>query len=328
MEENIKESLVSVIVPVYNGALFLKDCIDSIVSQDYSHIEIILVDDDSEDNSLDLCNQLSVKHSNISVIHQTHAGLSAARNNGIKHSAGNYIMFIDCDDRLENMDLISGNMALFNKETDWIQYPIRKIFLDKNTSEVLCNQTGYIDSEQKYLENVLPLYRSTPINRSVCNKIFKRIIFDHVLFREGLLHEDSYFMLDICHYFYHGRLGNTGFYDYYIRSNGSINTSKRSFKWYSDYINMQLRYYQESKRMHLYENISLYNYLTIIGTLRVTHKDLKADDISDLISRVVSVAPSFREICRFAKIDHFQSVKLFFAHIIGLKTFLKLVRRL
>ena len=74
MKENIKESLVSVIVPVYNGALFLKDCIDSIVSQDYSHIEIILVDDDSEDNSLDLCNQLSVKHSNISVIHQTHAG--------------------------------------------------------------------------------------------------------------------------------------------------------------------------------------------------------------------------------------------------------------
>lgn len=325
MEDNIKEPLVSVIVPVYNGVLFLKDCIDSILAQDYSNIEIIIVDDDSEDGSLALCYQLSDMHSNITVIHQTHAGLSVARNNGIKHSNGNYIMFIDCDDVLENQNVISGNMAIFDTQTDMVQYPIRKIFVEKNQSEVLCNQTGTITSEQEYLRYLLPLYKSTIINRSVCNKIFRRKIFDQVLFREGVLHEDSIFMLEISHCFYRIKYTTIGYYDYYIRNSGSINTSKRSYKWYSDYLNMQLLYYKASKGIHWEGSITLNNYYTIIGTLRVAHKDLHTTEFSELINRVASVSPSLREIYCFTKSNYYYGIKLFVAHIIGLKRFISIL---
>lgn len=319
------KSMVSVIVPVYNGELYLKDCLQSILIQDYNNIEIVIVDDDSVDGSLAICNHYSTKYSNISVIHQKHSGLSVARNNGVKHSIGNYIMFIDCDDRLENKSLISDNIALFDKEVDFIQYPIRKIFVDKCSNEILCAHIGIITSKEEYLKHLLPLYKPAKINGSVCNKIFRRKVFDQVLFREGILHEDSTFMIDISQYFYHVKFSNIGYYDYYIRSYGSINTSKRSFKWYSDYLNMQLLYYNESNKLRVLENVKLNNYVTIIGTLRAANKTLNGNELSELVKRVAQVSPTLREIIYFSKSNYSQGVKLLIAHIMGLKKLINIL---
>lgn len=320
------KNMVSVIVPVYNGELYLKDCLQSILIQDYSNIEIVIVDDDSEDGSLAICNQYSAKHPNISVIHQKHSGPSVARNNGVKHCRGNYIMFIDCDDKLENKRLISDNIALFDNESDFIQYPIRKIFVDKCTNEILCAHTGSITTEEEYLKYLLPLYKPAMINGSVCNKIFRRKVFEQILFREGILHEDSTFMIDLSRYFYHVKFSNIGYYDYYIRSCGSINTSKRSFKWYSDYLNMQLLYYNASNNLQLSENVKLNNYITIIGTLRDANKSLNGDEFSELVKRVVKVSPTLREVIYFSKFNYLKGFKLLLFHIIGLKNYINILR--
>ena len=92
---------LSIIVPIYNVAPYLRKCVDSLLAQDISDSEIILVDDGSPDECPQICDQYAEQYSNIKVIHQANAGLSAARNSGIKVATGDYIMFVDSDDYLQ-----------------------------------------------------------------------------------------------------------------------------------------------------------------------------------------------------------------------------------
>ena len=92
---------LSIIVPIYNVAPYLRKCVDSLLAQDISDYEIILVDDGSPDECPQICNQYAEQYSNIKVIHQANAGLSAARNSGIAAATGDYIMFVDSDDYLQ-----------------------------------------------------------------------------------------------------------------------------------------------------------------------------------------------------------------------------------
>ena len=90
--------MISIIVPIYNAEQFLRECIDSILSQNYSNIEIILVNDGSRDGSLNICQ--SYDDSRIVLIDKENAGVSSARNAGLKVAKGEYIAFIDADDTL------------------------------------------------------------------------------------------------------------------------------------------------------------------------------------------------------------------------------------
>lgn len=90
--------LISVIVPVYNVESYVAKCIESIQNQSYQHLEIILVDDGSTDDSGDICDQYAAYDDRIKVIHQENGGISAARNTGIEAANGDYITFVDSDD--------------------------------------------------------------------------------------------------------------------------------------------------------------------------------------------------------------------------------------
>ena len=92
---------VSIVVPVYNAEKYLKECIDSLIKQDYDNIEIILVDDGSTDNSPQICDEYRKKDERVKVIHKKNAGVSAARNDGIKKSTGEWVTFVDADDWVE-----------------------------------------------------------------------------------------------------------------------------------------------------------------------------------------------------------------------------------
>ena len=94
--------LISLIVPVYNVSNYLRKCIDSIISQTYTSLEIILVDDGSTDDSGNICDYYSKCDSRIKVIHKKNGGLSDARNTGIEYATGLYIGFIDSDDYIDN----------------------------------------------------------------------------------------------------------------------------------------------------------------------------------------------------------------------------------
>ena len=94
---------ISVIVPVYNVESYLEQCLNSILTQLYTDLEIILVNDGSTDQSASICEEFATKDSRIKVIHQTNAGVSSARNTGILEATGDYITFVDSDDWLEPM---------------------------------------------------------------------------------------------------------------------------------------------------------------------------------------------------------------------------------
>ena len=93
-----KKALISIIVPVYNVDKYLSKCIDSIISQTYNDIELILVDDGSPDNSPKICDEYARKDNRIIVIHKENGGVSSARNAGLDIAKGKYIGFVDPDD--------------------------------------------------------------------------------------------------------------------------------------------------------------------------------------------------------------------------------------
>ena len=93
--ENIK---ISVVVPVYNAAKYLPRCLDSVLTQDYSNLEIICVNDGSTDESLSVLQVYAQKDERVKVLSQFNQGAAAARNKGIKNASGDYISFIDADD--------------------------------------------------------------------------------------------------------------------------------------------------------------------------------------------------------------------------------------
>ena len=314
--------LVSIIVPVYKVEKYLPACIDSILAQTYKNTEIILVDDGSPDNSGIICDVYSHKFNNISVIHQTNAGLSAARNSGIKKAKGDFLMFVDSDDELENPQLIFNNISLFDSTTDIVQFPIKKLYVNENKTEILCSNEGKIEKEEDFLKNILPLYKQNLINGSACNKIFRRRIFSQVLFRTGILHEDSVFMLDICNQFYNIKFSKIGYYKYFIRG-GSINTSKHSFKWYFDYLNMQLYYYSKSSEYTSLKNIKINNFVCITNTIRMAYNELSKSEFQNILKYTKITAPSTKELFSFLKSNPFQGLKITLAKYLGIKFLIK-----
>lgn len=106
---------LSFIVPVYNVEPYLRKCVDSLLAQDYSDYEIILVDDGSPDGCPKICDEYAAAHKNIRVVHRPNGGLSAARNSGIEAAKGEYICFVDSDDYWEP-NVLSGLMAQIKRD--------------------------------------------------------------------------------------------------------------------------------------------------------------------------------------------------------------------
>lgn len=100
---SMQKILISIIVPVYNTKLYIKQCLESIVNQTYQRIEIIIIDDGSNDGSSEICDEFRKKDNRIKVIHTKNQGVSSARNRGILESNGQYITFIDSDDFVDKM---------------------------------------------------------------------------------------------------------------------------------------------------------------------------------------------------------------------------------
>ena len=92
---------ISVIVPVYNVAAYLPQCLKSILNQDYEDLQVLLIDDGSTDDSGAICDQFSAQDSRIQVIHQKNGGAAAAKNAGLRAATGKYLSFVDSDDYLE-----------------------------------------------------------------------------------------------------------------------------------------------------------------------------------------------------------------------------------
>lgn len=225
---------ITAIVPVFNAEKYLRKCVDSIVAQDYSNIEIILVDDGSNDSSPLICDELAQKYvPYIKVIHKQNGGLSSARNCGIENATGDYLCFIDSDDWIEsNMfselhrlakktssDIVCGafDYVIQNGEGN---YRFDPYFLPTDFSEVTVEKEVYLKDFERYA--LLFLIIS-------CNKIYKREIFANVRFAFGKRCEDELAFHEIIGAANRISVLNKVLYHYYM-SEGSITRSEDSWK--------------------------------------------------------------------------------------------------
>lgn len=192
------EPLISVIVPVYNGQDYLENCIRSIQSQTYPHKEIILINDGSTDHTGEICGRLDQEYDNIHVITMNDEGVSAARNAGIGQADGEYLMFVDADDRLHpkmmqilydtltrtSSDVSGCGFFLWGCEEEWE----RGTKSDEGTAKDL-----QIIQRDKLLEQV-----AEGKDTRCWAKLYKRKVVGDHRFRQGLtIGEDMLFWLDV-----------------------------------------------------------------------------------------------------------------------------------
>lgn len=178
---------VSVIIPVHNTASYLKRCVESVRNQLLKDIEIILVDNKSEDESPLLCDEYAKIDTRIKVLHLSEAGLSIARNAGIKVASAPYVGFIDSDDRINErmyMDLLHGIEA-YHADVSYCNFCYE--FEDGRIEHVYPNSGSIVERMSKeVVEDII----SEKISSSSCTKLFKKDMFDSLLFPEGFFWED------------------------------------------------------------------------------------------------------------------------------------------
>lgn len=188
-------NLVSVIVPIYNVENYLNKCIKSIVSQTYSNIEIILVDDGATDNCPGMCDNWAKKDDRIKVIHKNNGGLASARNAGMDIMSGDLFMFIDSDDYIDQ-DMIQCMVEGYkNNAVDVICCGIQKVFLDTDTIE----RDKYVPGTYKQQEAIRHLLLWDGFVRSyACGKLYRTKNYGDIRFLEELKYgEDTPFVYEV-----------------------------------------------------------------------------------------------------------------------------------
>lgn len=178
------EKKISIIVPIFNSEKYIERCIKSLINQSYKNIEIIIVDDGSTDNSLNICLNYKKKDTRINVYTKKNGGTSSARNYGLKKSHGEYVGFIDSDDYAEphmyeqlikSIENCNKDIACCNK--------IKKYINGKENNEDHITQMSILNKKESH--KFVMLHDS-----SVCNKLFKNDLFHNVKFKENNYFED------------------------------------------------------------------------------------------------------------------------------------------
>lgn len=170
---------ISVIVPIYNTAAYLSRCIESLVHQTYSDLQIILIDDGSTDESSAIADDWQIKDPRIEVYHQPNCGQSAARNVGLQHAKGEYIAFVDSDDYTDS-NYISTMFAAMEECNDYVQIGHTRV-----------------DLQGKVIARCHPRYfcqYTTPWGR-----LYRKTFLEqhHLRFPEGMIYEDVLFSIDM-----------------------------------------------------------------------------------------------------------------------------------
>ena len=263
----MKNDLISIIIPVYKVEKYLEKCIESVLKQTYTNLQIILVDDGSPDNCGKICYEYAKKDSRIEVIHKANGGLSDARNVGISKAKGRYIGFVDSDDYIkEDMyeillnlikkydadvsicnlyDVIDGNECIRNKENGIREYSridiLKEILLDKN------------------------------IQSYAWNKLYKKELFDEIKYPIGKKYEDigtTFYLFEKCN-----KIVVTSEPEYYYlkRADSLVNNVTEST--ILDYTEIIIQRY-----LYIKQNIKelrKYNNYYLAKTLITAHNDIE-----------------------------------------------------
>jgi len=266
--EDIVKPVISVIVPVYNVEPYLRQCIDSVLKQSFSSLELILINDGSTDASGDICEEYARRDTRVQVIHKENGGQSAARNRGLDVAQGAYIFFLDSDDYLA----VDALKRLFDA-------------CETNQAEIACmgGASFYPDGTQVPFYQLDRIVKMTglqafdkmllrdSLDSNPWGKLYKSEVYEGIRFPEGLIFEDiliTYRVLLRAEKVFH--IGSEGYY-YRLRSD-SITGGFFNKKYYANtkqalilYQEIQKNYPELEAHGHLfYLDRIVYNYFKLM----------------------------------------------------------------
>lgn len=267
---------ISVVIPVYNVEKFLPQCLNSIIHQTYKNLEIILVNDGSTDNSDEICKTFAKRDKRIKIIHQKNAGVSAARNNGLKHATGDYVHFIDSDDYID--------LDYYKKMVD----ANNGIGADIIAAGVVSQNGALYNVEYKHKSILTTLSEKFIITNALSNCTVWRYLFktsflqnNHLIFAVGRIFEDMLFIPDTM------RLANCvltvpGTYYHYVYNELScLNAAydenhQEQYRYSEKFVNTFItKYHLQQYLQHCMRQITIYKFLCFRILKKVYYADRK-----------------------------------------------------
>ena len=289
---------VSIIVPVYNVEKYINRCLDSLVNQTLKEIEIIVVNDESPDNSEEIIIEYQKKYNNIKYYKKTNGGLSDARNYGIKYASGEYIGFVDSDDYVnlamfeklyekahkENFDIVACNVDMVSEDGASIQSVKSGLKDFNNIKEAMIN-----------------------IYPSAWNKIYKKELFNKILFKKGIWFEDVEFIYRLLPYIKAVGVIEDELY-YYVQRDGAITKTydERLFDYIKNW-NGIIEYYKKNNYYKTYYKELEYCYVRYLyatfikQSLNYKDKEMFKKAVDEAIINVKNTFPKYRKNKYFYK---------------------------
>lgn len=216
--------MVSIIVPTYNLQEYIGNCLNSLMNQEYRDIEIIVVDDGSNDNTIDVIRQKQTIDPRIKLFCQENGGAAKARNCGLRNSSGKYIMFVDGDDMLSR-DTIQSNIGYLedDMELDWVAFSI--VRTDKNGVPLhvsgIYSDHVFSDNNIVTRDKFVPYFYNHRLSGVCCGALYRTSSIKDISFPDGEYYEDGFFFTDLLCHTSKGLLSKHGAYFYVHRPESS-----------------------------------------------------------------------------------------------------------
>lgn len=189
---------ISIIVPCYNQATYINRCLESVIIQDFENWECLLINDGSTDETESICLDWTQRDERFKYFFKENGGLSSARNLGMSKAEGNYIFFLDSDDRFAGTSVLEKFNENLEDSTEILSANINIEYADGRLEESVLNA-----KEKKVIaysdENVLSAYLEEKLSCVACNKLYLKSFIDSnkFSFKEGLLHEDELWSIQL-----------------------------------------------------------------------------------------------------------------------------------
>ena len=259
--------LISVIVPVYNVEKYLNRCIDSILNQTFKNFELILVNDGSSDNSLNICRGFQETDKRIKIIDKSNGGVSSARNAGLDICTGEYIGFVDSDDWIEPSMYEELYHMIIKEDCDLVECAVNLDDGEKVFKRIV-RDNNYVLSGKDALKRQLESKSYECIPRiAVWSRLFKRSFWDNKRFPVGEVHEE--YMLT-CQALYESKkfgVVNVGLYNHVVNNQDSITHSKfgeKNFALEKQCLN-RIKYLEKKSERDLVELAKMNYYVMVLS---------------------------------------------------------------
>ena len=253
---------VSVIIPVYNVEKYLNRCIESVVNQTYTNLEIILVDDGSPDNCPQMCDEWASKDCRIKVIHKENTGAGLARNAGIENATGDYITFVDSDDYIALETIEKCIKVLLNNGSQLVMFGRTDVPYNGIPVKKPIKTDKLLFKDEDVIRDVLPglFISERGFGVGVCGKVVDlKLIKSHGLrfnSEREILSEDAFFLLELFSYLTSVSLIPENYYYYVQNENSFSRTYKKNYQAMND--NFIIRSIELCKKLGYSEKIITY----------------------------------------------------------------------